>query len=295
MWDTLDSHALDAFLFMGDNVYIDIPEMPGAFHDYSYYRRQSRAEFRRFVSSTPVYAIWDDHDAAYDDIWMGPYKDRPAWKVPMLEHFAQNWVNPYNGNADAPGTWFDLQVGDVDVFMLDGRMWRTNPFDDNPTMLGPVQKAWLKEKLKASTATFKILASPVGWADGVKPDSVDTWGGFREEREELFRFIEDEGIEGVVLLSSDRHRSEAWEIQRESGYTFYDLNSGQLTNIHTHNPEPGALFVYNEKDSFGKLVVDTTKDDPELEYRIYNIDNELIETLTIRRSQLTAGKENNSS
>lgn len=286
MWDTIDGHGLDAFLFLGDNVYIDLPGMPNAFHDYSYYRRQSRPEYRRLVSSTPVYAIWDDHDAAYDDIWMGPYRDKPVWKQPMVQSFARNWVNPYNGSEAAPGTWFDFSVGDVDVLMLDGRTYRTNPFDKDPSMLGPEQKAWLLEKLKASRATIKLIASPVGWADGVKPDSVDTWLGFKEEREEIFRFIEENKIEGVVLLSSDRHRSEAWEIKRDSGYTFYDLNSGQLTNIHTHNPEPGALFSYNKKDSFGRLTIDTTKADPEVTYQIFNIDNELIETLKIRGSQL---------
>ncbi|MCF6197592.1 MAG: hypothetical protein L3J50_12930, partial [Emcibacter sp.] len=56
MWDTLASHDMGAFLFLGDNVYMDMPAMPGAFHEYTYYRRQSRPEFRRFFSSTPVYA-----------------------------------------------------------------------------------------------------------------------------------------------------------------------------------------------------------------------------------------------
>ena len=78
-----------------------------------------------------------------------------------------------------------------------------------------------------------MIASPVAWADGAKPGSRDTWSGFPEEREEIFRFVEENDVTGVVLLSSDRHRSEAWAIERESGYAFHDLLSGQLTNIHT--------------------------------------------------------------
>ena len=286
MWDTIASHAPQAFLILGDNVYIDLPGQPGPFHDYTYYQRQSRPEFRRLVSSTPVYAIWDDHDAAVDDIWLGPYVDRPAWKQPMVDLFRRNWNNPAYGSESHPGVWFRFALGDVDFFMLDGRTYRTNPFVEERTMLGPVQKAWLLESLADSQATFKVIASPVAWADGAKPGSRDTWSGFPEEREEILGFIEANNIPGIVLLSSDRHRSEAWAIERDSGYAFHDLLSGQLTNMHTHPKEPGALFSYNDKDSFGLLTFDTAREDPQATYQIYSIDDELIETLVIRHADL---------
>lgn len=291
MWDTIAGHAPDAFLILGDNVYIDLPGQPGPFHDYTYYRRQSRPEFRRLASSVPVYAIWDDHDAAVDDIWLGPYVDRPAWKQPMVDLFRRNWNNPAYGSESHPGVWFRFSVGDVDFFLLDGRTYRTNPFADDPTMMGPAQKAWLLESLLASNATFKVIASPVAWADGAKPGSRDTWSGFPEEREEIFRFIEVNDIRGVVLLSSDRHRSEAWAIERDSGYAFHDLLSGQLTNIHTHPKEPGALFSYNDKNSFGLLTFETAREDPQATYRIHSIDNEPIETLVIPLADLAVVNE----
>jgi alkaline phosphatase D len=292
MWDTIAGHDLRAFLFLGDNVYIDVPAMPGAFHEYTYYRRQSRPEFRRLVSSIPSYAIWDDHDAAFDDVWMGPYVDRPAWKQPMVNSFRQNWNNPAYGSASNPGTWFRFSIGDVDFFMLDGRTYRTNPFIDEPSMLGPEQKAWLLDGLENSDATFKIIGSPVAWVDGAKPDSADTWSGFAGEREEILSFIEENDVPGVVLLSSDRHRSEAWAIERDSGYEFFDLLSGQLTNVHTHPIEEGALFSYNANDSFGVLSIDTSLSDPEITYRIHSIDNAVVNTLVIRHSQLSAKPTN---
>ena len=291
MWDTIAAHWPQALLLLGDNVYIDLPEHPGPFHDYTYYQRQSRPEFRRLVSATPVYAVWDDHDAAFDDIWLGPYVDRPAWKQPMVEHFRRNWNNPGHGSASHPGVWFRFSLGDVDFFLLDGRTYRTNPFVEGRTMLGPVQKAWLLDGLRASEATFKVIASPVAWADGAKPGSRDTWSGFPGEREEIFRFVEENDVRGVVLLSSDRHRSEAWAIERESGYAFHDLLSGQLTNIHTHPIEPGALFSYNLKDSFGLLTFETAGEEPRVTYRIYSIDDELIETLVIPHADLAVADE----
>jgi len=68
----------------------------------------------------PVFAIWDDHDCATDDVWMGPYRDKPAWKMSMLEGFRTNWNNPGYGTEQWPGCWFKFEIADVDFFMLDG-------------------------------------------------------------------------------------------------------------------------------------------------------------------------------
>jgi len=44
IWSVISDYKPDALLLLGDNVYIDLPQMPNAFHDYTYYRRQSRPE-----------------------------------------------------------------------------------------------------------------------------------------------------------------------------------------------------------------------------------------------------------
>lgn len=303
MWNTIASHNLPAFLLLGDNVYIDHPEYKQV-QQYCYYRRQSRPEYRSFTASTSIYAIWDDHDFGDNDSIGGPEINEPWWKIPVWKTFRNNWNNPYYaGGENQPGCWSDFSIGDVDFFMLDCRYYRTDPQKENPMMLGPVQKKWLLEKLKASKATFKVLASPVPFTFGTKPSiqntkrgkvhgSLDTWEGFKKEREEIFSFIEENKIDGVILLCADRHRSDARKIERPNGYDFYEFESSKLTNIHTHDLVPGALFGYNEKCSFGLLTFDTTLPDPQLTYQIINIDNEPIHTLTLKKSQLTAEKSN---
>ena len=287
MWSTLASRQLDAMLMLGDNVYIDIPEMPGAFHDYTYYRRQSQPDFRNLVQSTAMYAIWDDHDAATDDIWMGPYQDRPVWKQPMVDLFNRNWVNPGTGDAEWPGCWFQFSVGDVDVFMLDGRTYRTNPHKEEKSLLGPVQKEWLLRGLKAAPRPFCVIASPVCWASESKPGSNDTWNGFIGEREEIFQYLSDNRIEGVVLLSGDRHRTDFWKNEREDDYPLYEMMSCRLTNIHTHELMPEAIWGYNEKPSFGIMNFDTTLDDPEVRFEAVSIDNEMMHSSTIKLSEIS--------
>ena len=290
MWNTIAGHNLPVFLLLGDNVYIDNPTRR-AVQQYCYYRRQSRSEFRKFVACTSIFAIWDDHDFTTNDAGGGPEIYTPEWKIPVWRTFINNWNNPYYGGGEKqPGCWFDFSIGDVDFFMLDGRYYRDKPRSENPSMLGAAQKKWLFEKLKSSTATFKVLASPVPWALGAKPGSRDPWRGYREEREQIFSFIEENRIDGVILISADRHRSDAWKIKRENGYDLYEFESSKLTNIHTHKIMPGALFGYNQKCSFGLLKFDTTKSDPQVTYQINNIDDEVIWKLTLNKSQLTHGK-----
>jgi len=287
IWDVIAGYRPLAFLWMGDNVYINVPENPNGVHYYTYYRRQSRPEFRRLVAATSNYAIWDDHDSATDDDWLGPYPDKPSWKIPLLNNFKENWINPRYGTKEYPATWHSFKIADVEFFMLDGRMYRTNPFMEERTMLGPVQLRWLLDALGKSKATFKVIASGVPWAYDAKPGAKDTWNGFHKERTKIFDFLAEHKINGVVLLSADRHRTDIRKIERENGYTLYDFENSKLTNQHTVELVPGALFEYNAKNMFGTLTFDTKKKDPLVIYDIYSIDNEKIHTMMLTLSQLS--------
>ena len=217
VWDTILAHKPLAFLFLGDNIYIDAPTKPEV-QSYGYYRRQSRPEFRRFTAASAIYAVWDDHDFGLDNCVPGPKVDKPEWKLPVWRLFRDNWNNPaYGGGEKQPGCWFDLSIGDVDFILTDSRYYRTNPKQPNPSMLGPAQLQWTLARLKASKATFKVLANGVPWSLGTKPGSLDTWEGYQEERKAILDCIEQNRIGGVVLLSADRHRSDVWKLERDVG------------------------------------------------------------------------------
>jgi len=296
MWQRIASYNFPLFLLLGDNVYIDRPERP-SLQRYCYYRRQSRPEFRTLTPETAVAAVWDDHDFGNNDSEGGPEPFEPAWKVDAWQVFQENWNNvAYGGGEERPGVWHELSIADVDIFMLDGRYYRTSEDADSPSMLGPTQKQWLFERLRASTATFKILASPVPFPEGAKPGAwpwrSDTWEGYPDEREEIFSFIEAERIDGVVLLAGDRHRADVWRIEREDGYDLHEFQNGRLTNIHTHGAVEGRarhypLYSYNETPHFGRLRVDTTGADPSITYDIINIRGETVHSTTLYHSLLT--------
>ena len=310
IWDTIQSYKPLVFLWLGDNTYYNIADVP-EHQRYCFYRRYARPEFRRMTATIPTYAIWDDHDFGGNDCVGGPQIDKPAWKKDVvLKIFKENYNNPYYGGGEtAPGCWHDFSIGDVDFFMLDGRYYRTDPrskeplYTDStaeyPSMLGPVQKQWLFNKLKNSKATFKIIASPVPWAASAKKSTqwsanlgkmfgaLDTWQGFPDEREEIFSFIEKNKIEGVFLISADRHRSDAWKIERENGYDFYEAMSSHLTKDSSHPFQDKAIFSILGKPAFGLLTFDFSKDDPEIIYQVVKIDNKVAAELVVKRSQLS--------
>ena len=153
-----------------------------------------------------MYSIYDDHDFGTNDCVPGSEIESPPRKRKGWEIFRQNWVSPgYGHGEEPPGCWYDFEIADVHFMMLDGRYYRDRK---GKTMLGSVQMRWLKETLVNSQAIFKVLASPVPWTAGVKPGSRDPWDGYPEEREEIFSFIENEGVEGVFLIAADRHRTD---------------------------------------------------------------------------------------
>ncbi len=284
IWDSIAAFHPAAFLFLGDNVYIDMPLQRNMQRLY-YYRRQLRPEFRRLCAGTAIYSIWDDHDFGKNDCAGGLDPFKPDWKVPVWKVFQENWNNPaYGGGPNQPGCWYDFSIGDVDFFMTDGRYYRS--FKDG-TMLGPVQKTWLLERLKASTATFKVIASGTLWTETADKGGKDSWWGVKEEREEIFSLIDREKIGGVILLSADRHRSDIYKIDRPNGYPLYEFETSKLTNRHTHGTKSQALFSYNKGNFFGMLTFDLTKPDPELTFRCITIDKETVHTMTLKKSQLT--------
>ena len=88
-------------------------------------------------------------------------------------------------------------------------------------------------------------------------------------------------------MAADRHRSDAWIIERTNGYDFYEFQSSRLTNMHTHELMPDALIAYNEKCSFGELIFNTISDKPQITFRIINIDNEVIDSIAVDLHDIT--------
>ncbi len=98
------------------------------------------------------------------------------------------------------------------------------------TLLGAGQKAWLKNRLRRSRATWKVWGNAlpalslrldleaIPWRDlHTSVLGTDAWAGFPGEYRELMDFIGDSGIANVVSLSGDHHAHGAGALARDPG------------------------------------------------------------------------------
>lgn len=288
VWDTIREIDPRALLLLGDNVYIDDPETP-EMQRFHYFRRQSQPEWKKLAKQVPIYGIWDDHDFTTNDGWGGPAVDQPAWKRQVWKIFKENYDNPYYGGGEGqPGCWFDFEIGKVRFIMIDGRYYRESPKGEDPSMLGPAQMKWLKATLSRNSSVFTVLCSNVPLAPKVKPGSKDTWDGYSRERSRIYQYIAKQKIPGVIILSADRHRSDAYRTDTgiKEMYPVYEFSSSRLTNQHVHRLIESSLFGYNDKQSFGRVDFDLKAEDPTVKYTIVNIDGEEIHSLEVKRSAL---------
>jgi alkaline phosphatase D len=137
-----------------------------------------------------------------------------------------------------------------------------NPRRDAPpqTILGAEQKAWFKEKLRSSTATWKIWANsqstldqradPQNLPPGLTKESWPADGGYATmggadygnafmERAEIYQLVRDAKVSGFAIVSGDLHSF--W-----AGYAAAELPPGKfdpvgLSFVGASLTSPGAM------------------------------------------------------
>ncbi len=260
---------LDLLLMLGDNHYANTndPVIQRKF----YFDQRTTAGWRGLSPGTPVYAIWDDHDFGPDNS-DGTLKGKER----ALQTFQEHWANPAYGEPDNPGVYFKLTRANVDVFLLDGRYYRdpnkaTNL--EHKTQLGAKQLSWLKRELLASKAVVKVLGSGGEWqAYGTD----DSWRSFKQERDDIFKFIEDNGIKGVLLISGDRHFTGAYQVEKK----WIEVTVGPIGSAVATAKNSPEMFL-NLSATKGHFYciydLDTTASPPKVTLEVYRVGDGLVE------------------
>jgi alkaline phosphatase D len=255
VWNAINAHEPDIFLFIGDNNYADVwfedgerimaPVTTRERFEEAYAMMDTHPGFATLRATTPLMATWDDHDYGAND----------AGKHYPLKQTAQDVFWHYYGLAESdplweqPGIYHARIFGEpgrrVQVIMLDTRYFRddlvraenegSGPYgkitDPELTLLGDAQWAWLEGELRRP-AEVRIIASSIqvvpyqhGW---------EAWGTFPHERQRLYDLIDTTDANGVIFISGDRHLA---EISREVGqagaavpYPLWDFTSSGMTD-----------------------------------------------------------------
>jgi alkaline phosphatase D len=241
------------------------------------------ANVRRFYAEVPSLVQWDDHEVrnnwypgrTLDDD--NRYTEKSASTLAARARRAMLEYAPLRtsiaslaettSTASLPAVheagriYRSVKYGpSLEVFLLDARSYRgPNTTNDQPApgpatkMLGDVQLAWLKGALRASQATWKLIACdvPIGLVVPDRGPSGEPWQeGFangsgpprgREiEIAEILRFMRESAIKNTVWVTADVHYAAAHHYHPERArfrefIPFWEFIAGPL-NAGTFGP-----------------------------------------------------------
>ena len=268
IWDRILAEGVNGFVMLGDTPYIDSTNLDVA-------RTKQRAfleqpQLTALTSTMPVWATWDDHDFGGNDVHgdlVGKRNNRTA-----LVDYRANAIFGHDTDGEqltvrteaGEGIYTSFRRGPIEVFLLDPRWFsRTGPSwadPDQQTAIGAVQWAWLQEKLLASTAPFKALATGMIWDDKQNAES-DDWGTYAHERDAILDFIAENRISGVFLVGGDIHVSRALNYGPRVGYDLWQfivspMHSSVIPSLNV--PHPSLVHSAVEPHVFLRLEADTT-------------------------------------
>jgi len=258
------AQALDLYVFLGDYIYAEgrrpVPGQPRPqtlnANDLASYRRKyqiyrSDHGLRELHRLHPAVHIWDDHEVVDD------YTDNSPAPSPLQRtaayRVAFEWLPRMVFPSERARIYKRLSLGrTADLFLLDERQYRTGDGDGQPRrLLGDVQAQWLRDSLRGSSATWKIIANqgviaPMNYGNG---PARDDWSGHPEDRSALLTWIERNRIDNVVFMSGDAHVFMAnglasdpsiFGVNRDSRPSAFEYVAGSVTSPASELPEAGV-------------------------------------------------------
>lgn len=236
--------ALDPkFITMtGDLVYYDSNEPravnPGLARLH-WERMFSLPRLMEAMRSCGTYWLKDDHDTLINDTWPG----MNAGELTFEE--GQKIFRQQAPLGDAIYRTFRWGR-DLQVWLTDGRDFRSpNDIPDGPdkTIWGAEQKAWFKQTVAESDATWKVLISPTPLVGPDRPGKNDNHSnsGFTHEGNELRAWLQEHAPDNFFVVCGDRH----WQYHSVHPTTgVQEFSAGPASNSHASGT-PGENREYH--------------------------------------------------
>jgi alkaline phosphatase D len=248
-YDHLAAEDIDLVVHLGDYIYEGAPN-PAAVRpsqtpaptDLAGYRRrlgEYRADpaLQAAHARAPWICTWDDHEVRNN--YANDVPDQPDEASLTPGQFLERRAAAYQAYYEHmpvrvdPPDGPDMRLyrtlawgGLARFYVLDGRQYRSDQAcgtagdvgvmcpaveDDDRTMLGPDQEAWLGRRLGESEATWNVLAqqtivSPMAFPVGdTAVGNLDQWDGYAAARRRLVDQLRD--VANPVVITGDIHAS----------------------------------------------------------------------------------------
>jgi alkaline phosphatase D len=293
MWSDVIAQKPDLWIWMGDNIYGDTPDME--IMKAKYERQKAEPGYQQLIKTCPIVGTWDDHDYGIND--GGKYfrqkEESKKLALDFLDVPAKAKVRKREGIYDSYS--FGSAGKKVKVILLDTRSFRdtvifsTVPgkrYQPNPEgdLLGEAQWKWLEKELKKSDAQINIIVSSIQFVSA--EHGWETWGNFPKSRQQMIDLLVRVKPDNTFFISGDRHIAEISKMTLEGlPYPVYDFTASGLT--HTWDTEReekndyrvGRLIV---KKNFGVIRITWDEKLPTVIFEVRGKDGALWQSIPVR-------------
>lgn len=246
IWSSIEKENLDGFIFLGDNVYGDMPSGKLLKMQKAYQIQRKRLP-RWLIDEKEILAIWDDHDFGLND-GGGDY----PYKKDTEKMFLNFWNIPQSDlRRNREGIYFketkQIDGTEVEIIGLDTRYFRSklkgkkNAYEQNndsaATILGQDQWTWLETSISNSIADVIIILSSIQILATNHP--YEKWDNFPLERKRLLELIANASNDKIIIaVTGDRHKSGIYQNK-----DFLEITASSLNKSGSKGKETDPLLI----------------------------------------------------
>jgi alkaline phosphatase D len=198
-----------------------------------YARYRSDTNLQAAHAACPWYVIWDDHEVENNYAGLVPERPEDAEGFAERRQAAyQAWWEHMPVDLPAPDGSAEFRIyrgfrwgSLLDLALLDGRQYRTDQacgdttlnvepacaetFDEDRTMLGSEQEAWLLDTLGGEApAVWNVIGNQTVFGDLMLGEAVlnyDQWDGYPLQRNRILEQLSARDVSNLVVLTGDIH------------------------------------------------------------------------------------------
>jgi len=268
IWQSIQNEDLNYFIFLGDNVYGDVPS--GSLRKMRRAYQKQKSILPDFLDEINILSIWDDHDYGIND-GGSDYRNKQRsqkmfldfWEIPKddLRHKREGIY--FSEEEIFFNKKFKLIFLDTRYFRSElkgrkGRYAKNN--EPNATILGIEQWKWFEDQLNQDFDFLMIFSS----IQIIPQDhGFEKWDNFPKERDKILNMIE-KYKDKTILFSGDRHRSGIYKKDGIIEVTASSMNKPGSNLYETDNYLIGKTYPqanYSILEIFQKSINIIIKDE----------------------------------
>ena len=280
IWQSIKNENINSFIFLGDNVYGDVPS--GKLNKMKKAYAHQKKLIPDWLFKKDVNVIWDDHDYGINN---------GGASYPLKKQAQLMYLDFWNISSDDErrkregiytNKFINIDGFIVNLILLDTRCFRSKlnktiginsaykkNLDLNSTILGNKQWAWLEETINKK-ADLVIISTSIQLL--ATSHRFEKWSNFPHEHIRMKKLLKQSKIP-VLIISGDRHQGAIYEEDNLFEITSSSLNKMLSPSKFIGRPkevDDAMIGDMYSGENYGLITIDTEKKEYLIELKDLN-------------------------